>query len=376
MLDLAAPDQNKVISLVYKHVIAPVYHMKLMLTTIALIANVFLFCSFTTMAQNKIMLTNYTYAPGQTTIGKVVVLNAKATEFKFKLTGENAKNFIIDKNNNLTVSKTFAAQNQQKWHDVVIEANAGNEIIQDTFRVVKDEFIRNQVIAHRGAWKNTGATENSIGALQHAIKLGCAGSEFDVHMSSDSVLFIHHDSDVQHIPIEKTSAAALTQLKLSNGENLPTLEAYLQEGIKQNKTRLILEIKPSVISKERSLALAEKVVQLVNQYKAQGWVDYISFDYDILKKVLALNPYAKVAYLNGDVAPVKLAQDKFYGFDYHFKVLQKNESWIKEAHQHKLTVNAWTVNDTALMDWLLERKADFITTNEPEILLQKVKQPK
>jgi len=350
--------------------------MKTLLTTIILAVSTFFFCSSIAMAQNKIILTNYTYAPGQTTIGKVVLPNTTAANLKFKLVGENARNFKIDKNNNLTVSKTLATQNQSQWQDVVIEANTGTGTFRDTVRVVKDAFIRNQVIAHRGAWKNTGATENSIASLQHAIKLGCAGSEFDVHMSADSVLFIHHDPDVEHVAIEKTASADLAKLKLSNAENLPTLAAYLQEGIKQNQTRLILEIKPSVISKERSLALAQKVVELVSQYQAQGWVDYISFDYDILKKVLDLDPYAKVAYLNGDKTPAQLAQDKFYGFDYHFKVLQKNENWIKEAQQQKLTVNCWTVNDIALMDWLLANKADFITTNEPEILLQKVKQAK
>jgi glycerophosphoryl diester phosphodiesterase len=46
-----------------------------------------------------------------------------------------------------------------------------------------------RVIAHRGAWKNTGVPENSIASLQHAIALGCYGSEFDVHLSADSVPF-------------------------------------------------------------------------------------------------------------------------------------------------------------------------------------------
>ena len=66
---------------------------------------------------------------------------------------------------------------------------------------------KNKVIAHRGAWKNTGATENSIGALEHAIKLGCYGSEFDVHMSADSVLYVHHDHAIKGTHIEKTTSA-------------------------------------------------------------------------------------------------------------------------------------------------------------------------
>ena len=78
---------------------------------------------------------------------------------------------------------------------------------------------KTQVIAHRGAWKNSGVPENSIAALQRAIELKCWGSEFDVHLSSDSVPFILHDHSIQGIHIEKTTAAELSQIKLANGED-------------------------------------------------------------------------------------------------------------------------------------------------------------
>ncbi|WP_255478840.1 glycerophosphodiester phosphodiesterase family protein [Rufibacter sp. XAAS-G3-1] len=333
-----------------------------------------LFCFFIgfhapAMAQQQITLTKYTVKPGATEAGQVVVSPAAKGKAKVKLVGASAHLFTLGKDHTLKAKKAIS----EPWVDVVLAVGQGPSTVQDTFRLVKDEFITNRVIAHRGAFKNTGATENSIGALQHAIKLGCAGSEFDVHMSADSVLFVHHDHDVDGIHIEKTPAAELIKLKLPNGENLPTLEAYLQAGLQQNKTKLILEIKPSSLSKARGQALARKVVELVQKHKAQGWVDYISFDYDILKKVQELEPYAKVAYLNGEKAPAELAKDKMYGFDYHQSVLQKNPHWIEEAHRLGLTVNAWTVNSPDMMDWLLERKADFITTNEPELLLEKVR---
>jgi glycerophosphoryl diester phosphodiesterase len=35
-------------------------------------------------------------------------------------------------------------------------------------------------------------------------------------------------------------------------------------------------------------------------------------------------------------------------------------------------VNAWTVNDPGTMDSLLAQQIDFITTNEPELLLKKL----
>jgi glycerophosphoryl diester phosphodiesterase len=231
-------------------------------------------------------------------------------------------------------------------------------------------MAQTKVIAHRGAWKNTGAPQNSIASLQQAIKLGCYGSEFDVHMTADSALVISHDHILQGVSLETAPSADITALKLANGESLPTLEMYLKEGLKQKKTRLILEIKASKVSKEHSLALTTKCVQAVKAQKGRKLVDYISFDYDVCKKVKELDPSANVAYLMGDKAPELLAADGLYGLDYHFSIMKKNENWIQEAHQKKLTVNVWTVNDPEMVNWLVERKADFITTDEPEKLLE------
>lgn len=229
---------------------------------------------------------------------------------------------------------------------------------------------KNNVVAHRGAWKNTGVPQNSIAALEHAIKLGCIGSEFDVHMSADSVPFISHDHVIQGVKIEKTSASDLAKIKLSNGESLPTLEAYLLAGKKQKKTRLVLEIKASEISKERSMELTRRCVELVKKTKTKKIVDYIAFDYDVCKKVKELDPSAAIAYLSSDKAPALVVQDKINGLDYHFSAFKKNENWIEEAKAQKLSLNVWTVNDKELMKWFLEKNMDFITTDEPEALLE------
>jgi glycerophosphoryl diester phosphodiesterase len=188
-----------------------------------------------------------------------------------------------------------------------------------------------KVIAHRGAWKNTGAHQNSLASLQNAIQLGCYGSEFDVHMSADSGLYVSHDHVIQNIPIEKSNAAQLTAVKLTNSETLSTLEAYLNAGKKQKKTRLILEIKPSQLGKERSLLLAQKCVEMVKQTRTRALVDYISFDYDVCKKVVALDPKAKVIYLNGDKTPTQMKADGLDGMDYNHSVYKRNEDWVQEA---------------------------------------------
>lgn len=228
---------------------------------------------------------------------------------------------------------------------------------------------KNQVIAHRGAWKKKGLPENSIASLKEAIRLGCYGSEFDVHMTSDSILVVNHDPDFLGMPIASSTYVQLLEKKLSNGEQIPTLEAYLKAGKKQKGTRLILELKPAKISGERDLQMTRKTVAMVQKLGAAPWVDYISFSYAIGEEVLALQPGAKFAYLNGDAPLEKLKASGFDGADYHFSVY-KNGDWFSKSKALGLTLNAWTVNTVEDMNWLLDQHIEFITTNEPERLFE------
>lgn len=232
------------------------------------------------------------------------------------------------------------------------------------------KFADNTVVAHRGAFKKNGLPENSIASLKEAIRLQCTGSEFDVRMTADDSLVIHHDPHYNKLDIEKTYYRDLLPFKLSNGEKLPTLQEYLLAGLNNNPaTRLIVEIKPSGISKERGKLIAEKVVAMIRELKAEKIVAYISFDYDMLKHIHQIEPTAITQYLNGEIAPQQLSMDGISGADYHFSVFKKNPGWIAEAKQYKIQLNAWTVNTREDMDWLLKEGFDFITTNEPEMLL-------
>jgi beta-glucanase (GH16 family)/glycerophosphoryl diester phosphodiesterase len=237
---------------------------------------------------------------------------------------------------------------------------------------INAQFNSNKIIAHRGAWKNTGAPQNSIASLQNAIKLGVTGSEFDVRMTLDEVLVICHAPHFEGMDIEKTNYADLLKVPLKNGEPIPTFEQYLKEGKKQKKTLLITEIKPSPAGKERSLLLVEKTVAMIKKLKAQNWIMYISFDYDILKKVHELDPKAKTQYLNGGITADQLKLDGITGADYHFSAFQYDEKWLSNAQKLGVATNAWTVNDTLMMDFLLIRNIDYLTTDEPEIALKRV----
>ena len=235
-------------------------------------------------------------------------------------------------------------------------------------------FADNPVIAHRGAWKTKGLPKNSIASLREAINLKCTGSEFDVRMTSDEVLIVTHDGDHEGIDIESSTYEELSQHKLSNGEILPTLKNYILEGMTNNtSTGLVCEIKPSKIE-GRNIQITEKTIALVKELKAEAYVSYyISFSYAVIKHIKKISPNSKVLYLDGSKSPAELKKDSIDGLDYLSYKLKRNENWIKEAKDLGLKRNAWTVNKSEVIDWFLANEFDYITTDEPELVFERMK---
>ena len=241
--------------------------------------------------------------------------------------------------------------------------------------LVRNDFLTNKAVAHRGAWKNTGKSQNSIGSLQRAIDAGCAWSELDVWMSADGHPILSHDAEIDGLKVEESTLKDLKKIQLKDGEHLPSLEECIDLVKNQNKTRLFVEIKPSDLSPERAQELAVKVVELVHAKKAQAWVKYISFDINVLLRILEKDHFASVAYLGNDKSVEELHDLNMWGIDFNRSMFENNGKLVNEAHELGMTVNAWTVNDPELMDYLLMLGVDFITTDEPEILLSKTALP-
>lgn len=235
----------------------------------------------------------------------------------------------------------------------------------------KSKHNYNPVIAHRGAFKKNGFPENSIASLREAIRLGCAGSEFDVRMTADDSLVVNHDPQYAKMEIEKHTYAELAVHPLSNGEPLPTLRNYLLNGLKDNPgTKLILEIKPSPSGAARGEIIAAKVLELVKNCGAAGITEYISFDLAILKQLIKSDPSVVTHYLNGELSTYALKSLGIRGMDYNYSVYQKNPEWITDAKGAGVILNVWTVNEAAKLEWCLAQRFNFITTNEPELLFE------
>lgn len=226
----------------------------------------------------------------------------------------------------------------------------------------------NPVVAHRGAWKERKLPKNSIGALKNAIALKCQGSEFDVRMTKDEVLIINHDEDHHSLDIEQTNYIDLVKFPLSNGEKLPTLEEYMKAG-KNELTHMIVEIKPSPQGSTHGRYIAQKVYNVIKKLKLVTKSTFISFDLEILKKLIDIDKNLSTQYLNGDKSPTEIKSSGMSGIDYHYSIFKTHHpEWIEEAKKLKLELNTWTVNDSVDLEFFINKKFDQITTNEPELL--------
>lgn len=226
-----------------------------------------------------------------------------------------------------------------------------------------------KVCAHRGFWQceEAGYAQNSIASLKLAQEAGFWGSEFDVHLTADSVAVVNHDPTLNGIPIHTSTYRELLNTHLKNGEFIPTLNEYLHQGAKSG-CMLVLEIKPQ----DTVEATLELAMRCVWQLRAHGLLDpsrvmFISFSYDACKWIAANLPGFQNQYLEGVEEPEKVFADGINGIDYHYIAFHKHPDWVARAHALGMTVNVWTVDDPEEMRYLKDLGVDVITTNCPDL---------
>lgn len=222
-----------------------------------------------------------------------------------------------------------------------------------------------RTIAHRGYWTAPGSAQNSLASLQKADSVGCYGSEFDLWLTKDNQIVVHHDANVSNVIIEQANYADLLKFPLANGEKVPTLEQYLKLG-KKLKTQMICEIKPHK-DEARTLECVERTLKAFKKAKMKKRVTYISFSLPAVKKLIAEAPKGtEVYYLGGGLTPQQLKEIGAAGPDYHIAEFRAHKSWIKECHDLGLKANVWTVDDEPSLREMNAAGVDFITTNNPE----------
>jgi len=302
-------------------------------------------------------------------IGSVVVPCDGKCCHEIAIAKDTAGIFTINKKGVVSLKKGVQIPASSTSFVYGISIKVGDSV--KDFELVKDQFIKNKVIAHRGAWKNHEASQNSRNSLKYAIEIGCQASELDVWLTSDGVIMLNHDSSIGGKVVEDNTAADMATVSLKAGDVVTTLEQIIKDVKMQNRTKIVIEIKASLKSQERTDELTAKVMELVHDMKAQAWVAcYISFNYNSCLISAQMDPTAKTAYLSDDKSVNDLKAINMWGIDFNSKMFKENPNLIKEAHAAGMTVNAWTVNKEEELVSFLDGGIDFLTTNEPELLLE------
>lgn len=231
--------------------------------------------------------------------------------------------------------------------------------------------------AHRGG--AGGRPENSMAAFQRAVDLGYRYLETDAHATADGVVVAFHDRTLDRVTDRKGTIAELpyaevAKARIGGTEPIPRMEELLDAF---PEARVNIDLKDAPVIGPLAAAL----------HRAQAWhrVCITSFstrrlaqmrarlplftDRDVCtalgpRGVMALRaksyggPTAKLIRLAA--TGVACAQVP-YGLG---PVPFVTESFIARAHELGLHVHAWTVNDRADMERLLDLGVDGIMTDE------------
>lgn len=164
---------------------------------------------------------------------------------------------------------------------------------EQTGELMKPAECKNRIVAHRFGASECGAPDNSMEALKYTMSLGVYGAECDAYITKDNEVIIAHASGTceinGNVPYKTTLAKIRAAGKLSNGEQIPTLDELLDVAMRKNSpTRLVIDIKRisyPANNPEPVIACAKRVCEIVKAKKADNFVILLctGFDNSVMK---------------------------------------------------------------------------------------------
>ncbi|MEW2138339.1 glycerophosphodiester phosphodiesterase family protein [Streptomyces sp. NPDC005409] len=248
------------------------------------------------------------------------------------------------------------------------------------------------VYAHRGA--SAYAPENTLDAIDLAMRLGFAWVENDVQRTKDGVLVVIHDdtlartTDVEQVfpgrspwKVKDFTADEIARLDAGSwfaeeyrGARVPTLRQYM-DRVQRNQQRLLLEIKKPELYpgiEEQTLELLDEAGWLDERHVAQKLVVQ-SFSADCVRIVHRLRPDLVTAFLG---TPALADLPRYAEFTDRINPWHTTISadWVAAvhglvgAHGKAMEVDTWIVDDAAIARKVRDMGVDGIITNAPDVV--------
>lgn len=228
------------------------------------------------------------------------------------------------------------------------------------------------MIAHRGDTK--AALENTLPAVDSALKLGVDGIEVDLRITRDGHVVVFHDDDLQRLAgrpegIEDLGLSDIRKVFLKSGALIPTLEELLD--LTRDRCLLNLELKAA---RHWSGALVASVVRILKDFHLSESILISSFQPIFLWRMKRLAP---------DLARGYLFESKMFLHRFLMPLVNPSSvnpplkyvdsKLIETQHGRGRRVFVWTVNDGEDMKRLIDLGIDGLITDEPRRGLELLK---
>lgn len=216
------------------------------------------------------------------------------------------------------------------------------------------------ILGHRGS--PGVAPENTLASFEAALVAGADGIELDLQITSDGVLVVHHDADV-----DDQQVSGLTQERFRElAPDAPMFSEVLDFLAAHPRCHLNIELKVAAEADGREVALAEALANWTGPARANAWVS--SFDPVALARLGQLGvelPLALLVYLEDQLESLS-SLNVVAVHPFHLMVTpERVEAW----HKRGLAVFPWTVNDLSVAQSLLAAGVDGLIGDDPGALV-------
>jgi glycerophosphoryl diester phosphodiesterase len=225
-----------------------------------------------------------------------------------------------------------------------------------------------------------------MAAFQLAVAAGADMIEFDVRMTRDYELVVHHDrslgrtSDgsgrIWELTLEdlRSTDAGSWHSKKFAGERIPTLREVL-EGVPVS-VGLDIEVKTDG-DRRRGTALPESVLLLVREARREGTVVVSSFDHAFLRRLHHLDPSLRlgalyVAVRDGFRSPSQIAR-RTGATMFICRGTQLRARHMRDARAAGLAVAVYGVNTLADLAAASHAGVDAVITDNPAQIIRAIR---
>ena len=225
---------------------------------------------------------------------------------------------------------------------------------------------------HRGLPNS--CNENSVSGVKAAMKAGATHLELDCYLTKDNRVVMMHNRNIEGATngtgnVDSFTLDELRQYKLNKFglEEIPTLEDIFDAMKEKEDVVLILEFKSfdDVQNPIRIRDTVQCVKQIIDNYKFQDRVVFISFNIDFIDVIRSLMPNMSVAYLNSNryigntlneeaYAPLLTTMcehSMIYDFDYTNKKIKITKEFNEQFLRDRGSVGwYWTFENTSSLE--------------------------